>query len=191
MKKRIKTHGILIFIAGLLIIIFPNVFLRLEKSNYDFIYLSTGLGLLLAGFYLRICARGYKSEHSDNSHKLVTGGPYSLTRNPMYLGIFLIALGVMLLGFKWWVLSAFLVFFVACYVRLMLDEEKKLTKFFGQDYLNYKNKTPLFLLKLSSLFKKSSAKNLSIKPVWIKKEISAFLPLLLLVLGFNLWKIFR
>lgn len=191
MKKRIKVHGILISIGALLAVIFPKVFLRLEKSNYDLIFFLAGLAFLSAGFYLRICARGFKSEQSENSKRLVTAGPYSLTRNPMYLGIFLISLAVIFLGFKPWVLLVFLVFFAACYVRLMYQEEKKLTDFFGEDYINYKNKIPLFLPKLSELFKKDTAKKLLIKPAWVKKEISALAPLLLFAIGFNLWKFLK
>lgn len=191
MKKRIKIHGFLIFLGVLLIIIFPKFFLRLEKSNKDFVLFILGLVFLFAGFYLRICARGYKAEHSDKSKKLVTGGPYSLTRNPMYLGIFLIALAIIFLGFKTWVLAAFLVFFIACYVRLMSEEEKKLTRDFTEEYLSYKNKTPLFLPELKIFFKKDTLKKLSIKPTWINKEISALGPVLLVALGFNLWKFLK
>jgi len=189
-KKRIKIHGFLIFLGAILIIIFPKAFLRLERSGYDLSMFICGLVFLFSGFYLRICARGYKAEHSDKSKKLVTGGPYSLTRNPMYLGIFLIAIAIILLGFKIWVLAAFLIFFIACYVRLMSEEENKLTRDFGQEYINYKNKTPLFLPKLSNLFKKEALKKLSVKPGWIKKEISALAPVLLVATAFNLWKLF-
>lgn len=191
MKKRIKVHGFLIFVAAILVAVFPKFFLRPEKSNYDLIFFLIGLALLSLGFYLRICARGFKSEHSDNSRKLVTSGPYSLTRNPMYLGIFLIALAVILLGFKVWMFLAFLVFFAACYVRLMHQEEKKLLEFFGESYLEYKNKTPLFIPRLSDLFKKDALNSLTIKLSWVKKEISTIIPILLLAIGFNLWKLLK
>jgi len=191
MKKRVRIHGLLIFAGAVLVVLFPKVFLRLEKTSYDLGLFIIGLALLLLGFYLRILARGFKSEQSDNSKKLVTGGVYSLTRNPMYLGIFLIALAAVFLGFKAWFLLVFLIFFVLCYVRLMLEEEQKLTGFFGEQYLEYKKKTPLFIPRLSSLFRKDARDSLVIKPAWIKKEISALVPLLLLALGFNLWKLFK
>jgi len=191
MKKRIKIHGFLIFLGVILIIIFPKIFLRVEKSELDAILFILGLVFLFSGFYLRICARGYKAEHSDKSKKLVIGGPYSLTRNPMYLGIFLIAIAVILLGFKAWVLAAFLIFFIACYVRLMFEEENKLTKDFGQEYINYKSKTPLFFPKLKNLFKNDTLKKLTVKPGWVKKEISALAPVFFVALVFNLWKFLK
>ncbi len=191
MKKRVKVHGFLMFIAAALIVLFPGFFLRLEKSNYDLIFFLIGLLFLSLGFYLRIWARGFKSEHSDNSRKLVTAGPYSLTRNPMYLGICLIAVALVFLGFRAWVLLVFSVFFAACYIRLMRQEEKKLTEVFGESYLEYRKITPLFLPRIGTLFRKDAGSALSIKPDWIRKEATALMPVLLLALGFNLWKLLK
>jgi len=191
MKKRVKVHGFLMFVAAALIALFPRGFLRLGKSNYDLIFFLIGLLLLSLGFYLRIWARGFKSEHSDNSKKLVIGGPYNLTRNPMYLGICLIAVALGFLGFRLWVLLVFSLFFAVCYLRLMYQEEKTLTEVFGESYLEYKNRTPLFIPRLSALFKKDTENSLKIKTAWIKKEASALLPIFLLALGFNLWKLLK
>jgi len=190
-KKRVKVHGLLMFVAAVLVAIFPDFFLRLGKSRYDLIFFLIGMAFLSSGFYLRIWARGFKSEHSDNSRKLVTGGPYRLTRNPMYLGVFLIALAIIFLGFRAWVFLAFLVFFLVSYARLMRQEENKLTEFFGGSYLEYKNRTPFFIPRLSSLFKEGVSNSLAIKTAWIKKESKALIPILLLALGFNLWKLLK
>lgn len=191
MKKRIRIHGFLIFAAAVLVALFPGIFLRLDRSRYDLLFFTAGILFLLTGFYLRIWARGFKAEHSDNSNKLVTGGPYSLTRNPMYLGIFFIALGVVLSGLKAWVFLVFLLFFALCYVRLMFQEQKKLAAAFGEEYMRYKKRTPLFIPRPSSLLSKDVKKHLAVKALWVKKEIRALLPVLLLAAGFNLWKFLR
>ena len=94
MKKRLKINGFIMFIAVLLILIFPAIFFRKPGSYlYDSIMEIIGIVLILLGQFLRVSARGYKSEHSNNSRSLIQGGPYALVRNPMYLGI-LLCIGV-------------------------------------------------------------------------------------------------
>jgi protein-S-isoprenylcysteine O-methyltransferase Ste14 len=91
MKKRIKINGIIMGLALILAIIFRNIFFR--QNNPGLLENSlriTGLLSLFLGQLIRVSARGYKAEHSRNSHALIEGGPYQVVRNPMYLGILLI-----------------------------------------------------------------------------------------------------
>jgi len=76
-------------------------------------------GILAAlGALLRLWASG----HIDKGRALATEGPYAFTRNPLYLGSFLMALGVLLAGQGYWLLLAY-----------------------GERFLEYSARVPLFL----------------------------------------------
>ncbi|MFY0660415.1 MAG: isoprenylcysteine carboxylmethyltransferase family protein [Shimia sp.] len=66
--------------------------------------------------------------------KLVGTGPYRFTRNPMYLGMVLLQLGLALtFSLDWAVLGAVAVL-VLLHYGVVLREEAYLTDLFGQDY---------------------------------------------------------
>ena len=65
--------------------------------------------LAFAGGTIRIWAAG----HIEKGKSLAQGGPYALTRNPLYLGSFLMALGVLIAGQGYWLLLPFGFFFLA------------------------------------------------------------------------------
>ena len=75
-------------------------------------------------------------------HKLVTDGPYSVVRNPIYTGMFgmLLATG---LAVSHWVglLIAIMVFAVGTFIRVR-SEEKLLREMFGVEFHNYAQRVP-------------------------------------------------
>ncbi|MCH8028232.1 MAG: isoprenylcysteine carboxylmethyltransferase family protein [candidate division Zixibacteria bacterium] len=78
--------------------------------------------------------------------RIVTGGPYAYCRNPMMSGIFLILFG---LGILLRSLSLIVVF-TPLYIllnalELKAIEEPELAKRLGEDYVEYKNRTPMFI----------------------------------------------
>ncbi len=74
---------------------------------------------------------------SETNRALVTSGPYSLTRNPMYLGLAIIALGLAIWA-GWWPMLAvpLLVFLTANFVHIPF-EEAKMRRQFGAAYDAY------------------------------------------------------
>jgi protein-S-isoprenylcysteine O-methyltransferase Ste14 len=185
MKKRIKINGIVMGVAGVLVVIFRGVFFRQENSGWlENSIRVIGLLSLFLGQLIRVSARGYKAEHSKNSHALIEGGPYNTVRNPMYLGILLIGFGVVLLLFKFWVIFIFLLIFASRYYPLILSEEKKLRKMFGETYDAYCIRVPRILPRFSTLVKTSVKEYFPLKPAWFKKEINSIIPLLILILLF-------
>lgn len=182
MKKRIKINGIIIFLACLLVIFFPNLFFRKVRFTPLEIFVQVfGLSLIFFGQLLRVSSRGFKSENSQAGHLLITGGPYALVRNPMYLGILLIGLGIVAVLFKCWVAVIFLLIFFLRYILLALREEKKLAAAFPKEYQDYCNKVPRILPKLDVALKIDIAKYLPIKLAWLKKEISSIIVVLFAV----------
>lgn len=188
MKKRLKVNGVIVFIAFLSIVAFPDLFLRYKRcSPLGTIAQIIGIALILLGQLFRVSARGFKSENSFSGRALIIGGPYTLVRNPMYLGIFLIGIGVVLVLFRWQVACAFLIIFTLRYVLLIFNEEKKLSRIFPQEYPEYCREVPRIFPSPGMLLKKDIREYLPLKLIWIKKEIGAILAVLLITLAADFW----
>lgn len=189
MKRRLKTNGVIIFLVIALLILSPSLFLRsVKEANLDTAAKISGITLILLGQILRACARGYKSEYSRSGHALIQGGPYTLVRNPMYLGILGIGSGIVLAFFNWWVIIIFLTIFVWRYILLIFKEEEKLSSVFPQEYRDYRKNVPRILPSLPTILQKDIAGYLPLKLPWLKKEIGSILAVLLLVFFLELWK---
>jgi protein-S-isoprenylcysteine O-methyltransferase Ste14 len=99
-----------------------------------------GGAIALSGALLRIWAAG----HIEKGRVLTQGGPYAFTRNPLYLGSFVMALGIIVAGQGYWLLIPFVVFFVVFYYPVMREEEQELLQGYGDRFLDYSEKVPLF-----------------------------------------------
>jgi protein-S-isoprenylcysteine O-methyltransferase Ste14 len=74
---------------------------------------------------------------SETNRALVTAGPYRLTRNPMYLGLVIIALGLAIwVGWAPMLAAPILVFLTANFVHIPF-EEAKMRRQFGAAYDGY------------------------------------------------------
>ena len=190
MKKRLKINGLFMFLATVLLASSPAVFLRKNISgSSDNIAEIFGVAAILLGQLIRVSARGFKSEFSQNGNLLVKEGPYSLVRNPMYLGIFLIGLGVVLMLFKWWVVAIFIVFFIIRYILLIYQEENRLKSIFPESYSAYCKEVPHRMRpSLKLLLERDICEYLPLKLKWIKKEIGSIVTVLFLVLLVESWE---
>lgn len=106
----------------------------------------TYIGLLFIGFgfvVVVVPARAFEAHATtirpfEDSDALVTGGFYRISRNPMYLGMVIILIGIaILLG----TLISFLpipIFAMSMRQRFILKEEAMLTEKFGEKYREYK-----------------------------------------------------
>ncbi len=99
-----------------------------------------GGGIALAGALLRFWAAG----HIEKGKILTQGGPYALTRNPLYLGSFFMAFGIIIAGQGYWLLLAFGAFFAIFYYPVMKAEEQELYNGYGEDFLGYTRRVPMF-----------------------------------------------
>jgi len=78
-------------------------------------------------------------EPFDEATVLVTGGFYRVSRNPMYMGMFLMLLGVALLFGNIGALFPIPVFVLVIRNNFVLGEERFMEAAFGQQYLDYKS----------------------------------------------------
>jgi protein-S-isoprenylcysteine O-methyltransferase Ste14 len=71
---------------------------------------------------------------------LQTTGIYSYSRNPMYIGLLLVYLGIALQFGNWWTLMLipFLIAFIT--IRVIRPEERYLNRAFGEEYTNYQKR---------------------------------------------------
>lgn len=77
--------------------------------------------------------------------ELVTGGPYRLSRNPMYTGLALITAGVALLIGTWWPLVTLIPALVIIRCVVIGPEERYLAEAFGEDYAAYSSRVRRWL----------------------------------------------
>jgi len=153
MKKRIKIDSAILSF----IIILTGVLYQFRDRIYpsdvgiDNIFDFWGLFIVLSGTFLRMIARGYKKANSKSGHELVAKGPYTITRNPMYLGSFLMGAGFILIVWPWWSLPVFGILFYLRFRPQILREEGFLKETFGKSYVEYTRKVARLFPNIKSL----------------------------------------
>jgi len=94
--------------------------------------------------------------------QLVTTGPYAYVRNPMLTGVFALLFGFGVLLGSASLLIIFTPLFIIINVwELKAIEEPELLKRLGQDYIEYRKKTPMFFPSFGKIFKKRKKGNLT------------------------------
>ena len=84
--------------------------------------------------------------------RLITTGLYAYVRNPMFLGgfLFLLGLGVLLGSLSLtFIFTPGLIVLYVFYVKAV--EEKEMEKKFGQEYLEYKKRVPMFIPRVEAI----------------------------------------
>jgi protein-S-isoprenylcysteine O-methyltransferase Ste14 len=116
------------------------VFLLLMHPSIPSIWI--GCAIATTGAMLRLWAAG----HIEKGRVLTRGGPYAYTRNPLYFGSFVMALGIIVAGqgYWYWLLFAFVIFYTAFYFPVMKAEEQELLLGYGDSFIEYSQQVPLF-----------------------------------------------
>ncbi len=78
-------------------------------------------------------------------HDLITQGPYSIVRNPIYLGMFGMILSTGLVFSRWWLALIAIAFFLAGNQIRIRAEEKLLRESFGRKFDDYAARVPAFI----------------------------------------------
>jgi hypothetical protein len=118
----------------------------LEKMGFRQAYLAVHVasgGLIVGGIALLVW--GWKKVFYGRG--LVRDGPYRYVRHPQYLGLFSIALGLLIM----WPTFPTLVMFpilVGMYYRLARREEREMTQRFGEEYREYMRGVGMFLPRI-------------------------------------------
>jgi protein-S-isoprenylcysteine O-methyltransferase Ste14 len=113
--------------------------------------LIIGAAVALPGLALRAWASG----HLRKNEALATTGPYGYTRNPLYLGSFLIGLGFTIAAGRVLLIAIFLVMMLGIYLPVMRVESATLAELFGKKYTRYAKEVPLLFPRLSAYRKQN------------------------------------
>ncbi len=113
---------------------------------------GASIGISFFGLIIRCMVAGYaprgtsgRNTKSQVAEVLNTTGMYSIVRNPLYLGNFIIILGATLFIQVWWLALIFCVGFWTYYERIILAEENFLREKFGDTFLKWAEITPVYL----------------------------------------------
>jgi len=77
---------------------------------------------------------------SGSTQLIICSGIYKYTRNPMYLSLTLIFIGISIITNSWFSFVLLLPLLLICQKGIIEREEKYLTRKFGDEYLKYKAK---------------------------------------------------
>lgn len=124
----------------------------LAKPNWTSILI--GLAVCAGGLSIRAWASG----HIKKERELAVSGPYQYTRNPLYLGNFILGLSVAVGTNSWWCVLIFAAYFLVFYPPVIKEERERMKRLFPAKYEEYKKHVPLFFPKLKPLFSASPIK---------------------------------
>ena len=122
--------------------VFAAAYLWFARPNWP--SLLAGFAIATAGIIVRAIASG----HIRKNAALATTGPYAYTRNPLYLGSIIIALGFIVAARNVWIGVATLAMFAFIYLPVIRAEETYLGSAFP-GYAGYANQVPRLLPRLT------------------------------------------
>lgn len=167
---------LLLLIPGILA--FKESAQMLESNGEETIHNAfTLIGLFVSflGLFIRWITIGFAAEGTSGRNtkkqradELNTLDIYSTVRNPLYLGNFLTIIGVLIATKVWWMMTIGGLAYWIYIERVIAVEEAYLKEKFGKTYINWCNKTPVFLPNLK-LWQRSN-RNFSIKTI-LRREI--------------------
>lgn len=134
----------------------PLALYILINSNFQIQNFIIGLTLIFIGELLRIWAVSYAGGITRTTKvgapSLCTTGPYSYTRNPLYIGNMIIYTGVVYVAGSYNILSMLIItwtFFIIQYYLIIKLEQNRLIEIFGKEYKAYMDNVPILFPRLS------------------------------------------
>jgi protein-S-isoprenylcysteine O-methyltransferase Ste14 len=113
-----------------------------------FISARPTLASLAAGAFIAVVGlsiRAWASGHLKKNQELAKSGPYAHTRNPLYLGTFLLGTGAAVGGGTLWFVALFAAMYLIIYVPVMFAEAETMRELFSIEYEDYSKQVPLFV----------------------------------------------
>ena len=132
-RRRLQIHlvGLLLMFWGYMQYRLCGAYLMKRGEGSGFGAFSWGIG-------------GPRHESMRNPERLITTGPYTLTRNPMYMGHAIFTAGLALATRS--PFAILLCIYHGWYLhQRALQDEQALSQRFGEEYARYRERTPLWL----------------------------------------------
>ena len=143
-------------------------------AHPDWLSIALGTAVMSVGIAVRAVASG----HVRKNEELTTTGPYAYTRNPLYLGSILIAIGFAMAARNAWILALIAAMFAVIYVPVIRAEEAFLRSRFPE-YDAYAARVPRLFPRFSGVSKQGSGFSLELYRK--HREYNAILGALLLL----------
>ena len=90
-------------------------------------------------------AAGTNVNPSRPAKTIVSSGPFRFSRNPLYLSLTLMYLGLTLAVNTWWGFVALIPLIIVMHAGVVLREERYLEKKFGEPYRQYRSRVRRYL----------------------------------------------
>ena len=144
MEKKRKIIPPVYLFAALVLMWLTNHYVPVFQYVYEPVaylgIIAILFGITMAGISAGMFKQaGTGLEPFDEATVLVTTGFYRVSRNPMYMGMFLMLLGVAFLMGSIGALLPVSVFILIIRNNFVLGEERFMQAAFGQNYLQYKS----------------------------------------------------
>ena len=169
---------IALFLIAIPIISETSYYNKIDSSviiiiQYSAIIISI-IGLFLRYYTIGTTPTGTSGKNRDIqiAKKLNTTGIYSLVRNPLYLGNYIIWLGITIYSLSYILIIVASLFFLFIYEKIILVEENFLSNEYPEKYPTFMNNTPVFFPNFKN-YEKSKIK-FSIKKI-LRQEYSSTL----------------
>ncbi|MGH2626866.1 MAG: methyltransferase family protein, partial [Anaerolineales bacterium] len=142
----------LLLLPGLLLAALDRFRYPASGHRPDLLWEGMCLALSLLGLGVRVATVGFappgtsgRNRHAHVAAALNTTGMYSLVRHPLYLGNYLMWLGVAMLPRVWWAPVLVSLAFCLYYERIMFAEEEFLRRKFGATFMAWAARTPAMI----------------------------------------------
>ena len=154
--------------AGIVLFFLVTTRSRWEASNevITFCLFFAGMILVAVASLGRMWCSLYIAGYKDD--ELVTQGPYSMSRNPLYFFSMIGVLGIGLATETFIFPAVFILLFAIYYPLVIKGEENRLQRLFGDAFSDYIRRVPRFFPRLSLLKEPDSY---TVKPVVYRNHI--------------------
>ena len=180
----------------LVLLLFTKPGLFLGNPILDRIVIAIGMATALAGECVRLAVIGFAyirrggKDGRIYARKLVVRGFYAHCRNPMYVGNFLITVGMSLIYGSLWVYVLVMPFFVFVYLSIVMAEEEYLFKQFGREYEEYTMRVNRFVPNFHGIHQSLAEFRFDWKKA-LRKDYGTIFGLLSGMIFLNLWKTYH
>ena len=161
-----------------------------QNLVWDFICLGISfLGLAIRAATIGCVPQGtsVRSTKAQEAETLNSSGMYSVVRHPLYLGNFLVWIGLSLILADWVVTLIVILAFWLTHERIMISEEAFLEQKFGRQFCEWAKTTPAFLPRLGQW--RSPSLSFSLRNV-LKREYSGFFAIICGFVVLRTWAIY-
>jgi protein-S-isoprenylcysteine O-methyltransferase Ste14 len=138
-------YGGAFFIALLLHWLWPlPIFPQVSALWTGLVLIALAVALAISGRQALVAA-GTNVNPYKPSTAVVASGPYRFTRNPLYVSLTVMLLGLTLGFNSWWGLVLLIPLLLVMHFGVILREERYLERKFGDDYRRYRSAVRRYL----------------------------------------------